>query len=54
MCLIFIYILVFVGVDVERYYCCIENNEGEVILYLVDDVFCVVNGMVVDEFIKLI
>lgn len=45
--------IVIAGVDVERYHCCIENNEGEVTLYPVDDALCAVNGMVVDEPTKL-
>lgn len=53
MCLISIYTAVIAGVDVERYHCCIENNEGEVTLYPVDDALCAVNGMVVDEPTKL-
>lgn len=41
------------GVDVERYHCRIENNEGEVTLYPMDDALCAVNGMQVDEPTKL-
>ena len=46
-------IKVIAGVDVERYHCWIENTEGEVTLYPVDDALCAVNGNVVNEPTKL-
>nr|XP_022333940.1 kinesin-like protein KIF16B isoform X3 [Crassostrea virginica] len=45
--------IVIAGVDVERYHCWIENTEGEVTLYPVDDALCAVNGNVVNEPTKL-
>ena len=37
----------------ERYHCWIENTEGEVTLYPVDDALCAVNGNVINEPTKL-
>ncbi|XP_048732048.2 kinesin-like protein KIF16B isoform X2 [Ostrea edulis] len=45
--------IVIAGLDVERYHCWIENTEGEVILYPVDEALCAVNGNVVIEPTKL-
>ncbi|XP_061173499.1 kinesin-like protein KIF16B [Saccostrea echinata] len=45
--------IVIAGVDVERYHCWIENTDGEVTLYPVDDALCAVNGNVINEPTKL-